>query len=168
MEAYFMIYCLLPWWQLSCLMNVCHLAPINGSLASIIPAVLLPWWQLSCLMNVCQTCTESTFLLNSWLISCSQPGIILAFYHDYHLASMATLFLPLSYSFFFQVLLNVCYLATIIEAFLFHSSCLLAHIMKAYLLHSHLPCSQNGRVLASIMTAIAPIMATSLLPSWLA
>ncbi len=94
--AKFMIDCLLLWWQLSCFMIVCYLAPIltallpgswltacsynDSFLASNISAVLLPWWKLSCLMNVCHYCTVATFLLNSWLISCSQTGSFLAFF----------------------------------------------------------------------------------------
>ncbi len=95
-----------------------------------------------------------TFLLHSRLSSCSHNVILVPrkvsfwlFIMITKLAPKATLSLPS------WLLASSCLIScNHNQSFLFHSSCLLAHIMKAYLLHSHLPCSQNGRVL---------------LPSWL-
>ncbi len=90
-----------------------------------------------------------TFLVHSRLTSCSHNGILAPIKASFWLFIIITILLPRQPYFFLYLisyllsylilspmvssflLLHVCYLATIIEAFLFRSSCLLAHIMTA-------------------------------------
>jgi hypothetical protein len=88
---------LLPWWQLSCLMNVCRHNPMMAAfllsswltacsyndsfLASIISAVLLPWWELSCLMNVCRhSPMMAAFSVHVWQLAPVMTAFLLQSY----------------------------------------------------------------------------------------